>query len=65
MQIEAFGLEPGNLVQLSFRLPPSRENIDASGVVVWVGEHRQGIHFKKMSLHNQEMIRDFIEEHER
>jgi CheY-like chemotaxis protein len=60
MQVEVFGLEPGNVVQLSFRLPPSRENIDASGVVVWVGQNRQGIQFKKMSTHNQDLIRDFI-----
>ena len=60
MQAEVFGLEPGNVVQLSFRLPPSRENIDATGVVVWVGENRQGIQFKKMSAHNQELIRNFI-----
>jgi PilZ domain len=62
MQAEVFGLEPGNVVQLSFRLPPSRENIDATGVVVWVGKNRQGIQFKKMSAHNQELIRNFIGE---
>jgi CheY-like chemotaxis protein len=62
MQVEVFGLEPGNVVQLSFRLPPSRENIDATGVVAWVGENRQGIQFKKMSAHNQELIRNFIGE---
>ena len=60
MQVEVFGLKPGNIVQLSFRLPPSRENIDASAVVVWVGQNRQGIQFKKMSTHNQDLIRDFI-----
>ena len=47
MQVEVFGLQPGNVVQLSFRLPPSRESIDASGVVIRVGENRQGIQFKK------------------
>ena len=62
MQAEVFGLEPGNVVQLSFRLLPSRENIDATGVVVWVGENRQGIQFKKMSAHNQELIRNFVGE---
>jgi CheY-like chemotaxis protein len=62
MQIEVFGLQPGNTVQLSFRLPSSRENIDASGVVVWVGENRQGIQFKKMSARQQDLIRDFIGE---
>lgn len=60
MQVEVFGLKPGNLVQLSFRLTPSRENIDASGVVVWVGQNRQGIQFKKMSTRNQDLIREFI-----
>lgn len=60
MQVEVDGLKPGNVVQLSFRLPPSRENIDASGVVVWVGENRQGIQFKKMSTRNQDLISDFI-----
>jgi hypothetical protein len=62
MQVEVFGLEPGNVAQPSFRLPPSRENIDATGVVVWVGENRQGIQFKKMSAHNQELIRNFVGE---
>ena len=60
MLIEVVGLEAGNVVQLSFRMPPSRENIDASGVVVWVGETRQGIQFKNMSGHNQYLIRSFI-----
>jgi len=60
MQVEVFGLQPGNVVQLSFRLPPSRESIDASGGVIWVGENRQGIQFKKMSLHSQGLIREFI-----
>jgi len=60
MQVEVDGLKAGNVVQLSFRLPPSRENIDASGVVVWVGENRQGIQFKKMSTRNQDLISDFI-----
>jgi hypothetical protein len=57
MQVEVFGLQPGNVVQLSFRLPPSRESIDASGVVIWVGK---GIQFKKMSMHSQDLIREFI-----
>jgi len=60
MQVEVFGLQPGNVVQLSFRLPPSRESIDASGGVIWVGENRQGIQFKKMSTHSQDLIREFI-----
>jgi CheY-like chemotaxis protein len=60
MQVEVDGLKAGNVVQLSFRLPPSRENIDASGVVVWVGENRQGIQFKKMSTRNQDLTSDFI-----
>lgn len=62
MQVEVSGLQPGNPVQLSFRLPSARGNIDATGVVVWVGENRQGVQFKKMSTQNQELIRDFIVE---
>jgi c-di-GMP-binding flagellar brake protein YcgR len=60
MQVEVSNLKPGSVVQLSFRLPPSRENIDANGVVIWVGENRQGIQFKKMSTRNQDLISDFI-----
>ena len=61
MQIEVSGsLRLDETVHLSFRLPKSTIVIDASGVVAWGKDDRQGIHFTKMSVQHQEAIRDFI-----
>jgi CheY-like chemotaxis protein len=60
MQVEVGGLKQNESVQLSFRLPASATEIEASGVVAWVREERQGIHFTKMSVQNQQEVRDFI-----
>jgi uncharacterized protein (TIGR02266 family) len=65
MQLEADGLQPGQAVRLSFRLPVSHKDINADGAVVWVKDTRQGIRFTKVSEQNQQSIRDYIAEVER
>jgi len=60
MQVEADGLQAGEAVRLSFRLPVSHIDITAAGTVVWAKDTRQGIHFAKVSEQNQQSIRDFI-----
>jgi len=65
MQVEADGLQPGEAVRLSFRLPVSRIDINAAGTVVWAKETRQGIRFTKVSEQNEKSIRAFITEVEK
>jgi len=65
MQVEVDGLQPGDSVNLSFRLPQPGIPIDAAGVVVWVKEKRQGIRFTKLSPQAQQAIQDFVAEAER
>jgi CheY-like chemotaxis protein len=60
MQIEAENLRPGQPIRLSFRLPASETIVDASGIVVWVQEQRQGIRFDHVK--NPQAIRDYISE---
>ncbi|MGA6983502.1 MAG: response regulator [Candidatus Sulfotelmatobacter sp.] len=60
MQVEAENLQPGQQVRVSFRLPSSGTAIDATGIVVWVAEKRQGIRFEQVK--NPQAIRDFISE---
>ena len=60
MQVEVDNLERGKTVQLWFRLPEHPIHIEASGVVAWMANTRQGIHFTDMSLESQEIVRDFI-----
>jgi CheY-like chemotaxis protein len=62
MQVEASGLKPKDLVEVSFQLPVSGIPLDAVGVVVWVKESRQGIQFTNVSPQNERAIRDFIAE---
>jgi CheY-like chemotaxis protein len=62
IQVEVGNLKPGVSVRLSFRLPSSATLIDAMGVVVWVGETRQGIRFERISPKHEQAIRDFIAE---
>jgi CheY-like chemotaxis protein len=62
MQVEANGLKPKDLVEVSFQLPVSGIPLDAEGVVVWVTESRQGIQFTNVSPQNERAIRDFIAE---
>jgi hypothetical protein len=65
IQVETDGLQPGDAVQLSFRLPVSHIEMSASGTVVWAHDARQGIHFTKVSGQNQQAIRGFISEVEK
>ena len=60
IQVEAGNLQPGAALRLSFRLPVSGIDIKADGAVVWADHRRQGIRFTKMSIQNQQAIRDFI-----
>jgi CheY-like chemotaxis protein len=60
MQLEVQGLEPGTTVQLSFTLPQPPIGVEATGEVAWSKDDRQGIHFVKMSVEHQEIVRDFI-----
>jgi uncharacterized protein (TIGR02266 family) len=55
-------LSPGEIVRLSFRLPVSDEQIDATGIVVWTSTSRQGIRFTKLSDQNRRTVKEFIEE---
>ncbi|MGA8152222.1 MAG: response regulator [Terriglobales bacterium] len=60
MQLEVQDLAPGETVQLSFTLPQPPIGIEATGMVAWSKDDRQGIHFVKMSVEHQEIVRDFI-----
>lgn len=60
MQIEVPGLERGKTVQLSFRLPCPPMLIEATGVVVWSKDGRQGVHFTEMSVEHQQVVRNFV-----
>jgi CheY-like chemotaxis protein len=65
IQVEADGLQPGDTVRLSFRLPVSHIDISATGTVVWTHETRQGIRFTKVSEQNQNSIRSLISDVEK
>ena len=60
MEVEVDNLEREQRVQLWFRLPEHPIRIEASGVVAWMADTRQGIHFTDMSLEYQEIVRDFV-----
>jgi len=60
MQLEVQGLAVGDNVQLSFTLPQPPLGVEATGVVVWLKDERQGIHFINMNVEHQEIVRDFI-----
>jgi c-di-GMP-binding flagellar brake protein YcgR len=62
IQVDIIGLNPGDNVRVSFRLPGSGTMVDASGSVVWVNEKRQGIRFEHLSPKHDQTIRDFITE---
>jgi c-di-GMP-binding flagellar brake protein YcgR len=65
MQVEVNGLKPGESVRLSFQLPSSRTNIEASATVVWGNQDRQGMRFTQLTSQNQEYLRQFISQVER
>ena len=60
MQVEAGGLQSGDTVRVSFRLPVSGVSLEAVGTVVWTTENRQGIQFTNVSPQNDQSIRQFI-----
>ncbi|MGA9976120.1 MAG: response regulator, partial [Candidatus Sulfotelmatobacter sp.] len=60
MQVEVGGLKAKDAVRLSFKLPVSGVVIDATGVVVWGQESRQGIQFTNLSTQSQQSIRRFM-----
>jgi two-component system, chemotaxis family, chemotaxis protein CheY len=64
MQVEVEGLQGGESVRVSFRLPVSEVAIEATGTVAWVNPNRQGIRFTHISEQDQQSIRTFVgEEH--
>jgi CheY-like chemotaxis protein len=65
MQVEAGGLQSGDTVRVSFRLPVSGVSLEAVGTVVWIKENRQGIQFTNVSPQNDQSIRQFIAEVEK
>jgi CheY-like chemotaxis protein len=65
MQVEAGGLQSGDTVRVSFRLPVSGVSLEAVGTVVWTTENRQGIQFTNVSPQNDQSIRQFIAEVEK
>jgi CheY-like chemotaxis protein len=60
MQLEVVGLAPEETVELSFRLPAPPLTVEATGVVTWAKDGRQGIYFTRMSVEHQEIVRNFI-----
>ncbi len=64
IQVDVGQLKPGDPVRLSFRLPSSATLVDTTGLVVWVGEKRQGIRFEHLNPKHEQAIRDFITEAE-
>lgn len=65
MQVEVSGLRSKDAVKVSFLLPVSSQQIDASGTVIWANERRQGIRFTQASETHQQAIQQFITEVER
>jgi CheY-like chemotaxis protein len=60
IQVESPGLKPRDIVRVSFCLPTSGVPIEASGVVVWQTENRQGIQFTRMNPQYAEAIHQFV-----
>jgi CheY-like chemotaxis protein len=58
IQVDAEHLTPGQDVRLSFRLPSCGTQVDATGIVAWVGQKRQGIKFEHVK--NLQAIRDLV-----
>ncbi|HKB98547.1 MAG TPA: response regulator [Terriglobales bacterium] len=65
MQVEVGGLQPENMVRVSFQLPVSGVSLEAAGKVVWATENRQGIQFTDVSPQNAKSIQTFIAEVEK
>jgi CheY-like chemotaxis protein len=65
IQVEVGGLQPGDSVKLSFRLPQSGVTVETIGVVVWAKQQREGIKFTQLSGQSQQAIQEFIAEAEK
>jgi CheY-like chemotaxis protein len=59
IQIEVGSLKEGDSVRLLFALPRSASVIEATGVVAWTKEDRQGLNFTQVSMQSQQAIREF------
>jgi CheY-like chemotaxis protein len=60
IQLEVFGLQKGDQLEMSFLLPNPATIVQCEGVIVWQQEERQGAYFTSMSLEAQDEIRDFV-----
>jgi CheY-like chemotaxis protein len=60
IQVDIAGLKIDDSVRLSFRLPSSGAQVDASGSVTWANEKRQGIRFDHLGPKHEQAIREFI-----
>ena len=60
VQLEVAGLSCGETVEVSLRLSQPPIGVEATGVVVWAKDGRQGINFTRMSVEHQEIVREFI-----
>jgi CheY-like chemotaxis protein len=60
VQVEVAGLSRGETVELYLRLSQPPIGVEATGVVVWAQDDRQGINFTRMSIEHQEIVREFI-----
>jgi CheY-like chemotaxis protein len=61
IQVEVESLRGQDSTRLLFKLPNSGVGIDASGVVAWTKDGRQGIRFTKVTPKHMQEIRHFIE----
>ena len=64
IQVEVGGLQPGESVKLSFRLPQSGVTVETIGVVVWTKQQREGIKFTQVTAQGRDAIQEFIAEAE-
>ena len=62
MQVMVPDLKKKDAVHLTFRLPISDMIVDATGVVVWSSERRQGIKFESIGEQSRHSIRQFVKE---
>jgi DNA-binding response OmpR family regulator len=62
IQVEAAGLQPKDTVRVLFQLPVSGARLEATGIVIWAKESRQGIQFTEVGSQHEESIRRFIAE---
>jgi CheY-like chemotaxis protein len=61
VQVEVESLRCEEPTRLSFKLPNTGVVIDASGVVAWAKDGRQGIRFTKVTPKHMQEIQNFIE----